>query len=169
MCYAAIAGLALNIVGGQKKSQADAAGLEYQASVDEYNAEVANQEAITAERVGKRKVSDFRVQGKQFAGSQIAAAGSSGVEIGSGSLIDVEMDTARGIEADVNKLTADYISKRNAHLRARDLFLLDASMKIKGAERVREAGLLGGAATAASGSAKIYGEYKQSSYYSQGN
>lgn len=167
MCYAAIAGLGIGVAGKMKQSEADAQALEYQASINKYNANVAGAEALAAERVGVSKVSDFRLKGQIFASSQVATAGASGVEVGSGSFLDVVSDTERGIEADVQKIKEDYFRTKSAHLRARDLFLLEADINTQRAEGVRRDRFLGAAAVGAQGASQIYGQYQQSSYYSQ--
>ncbi len=166
MCWAALIGAGISAAGQMKQGQATAKDLKYQAALNKYNAHVAGMEAKTAEKVGQRKVSDFLVKGNIFAGAQTATAGASGV-VG-GSQFDVEMDTARGIQADAAKIKADYLSKKRAHLRARDLYLLEADVNERRAKGALEAGFLGGAGSVARGAGDAYGDYKQSSYYSQG-
>lgn len=168
MCWAQIAAAGLGAAAKYKEGQLNAQGLEYQANLDDYNAGIAKKEAKKEERIGVFRVSEFQVRGDIFAGQQIAVMGAGGTDIGSGSNIDIRMDTAQGIATDKQKLVEDYISKRNAHLRSRNLFLLDATINRRRAKSAREAGILGAVSIASSSGAQIYGQYQSSSYYSQG-
>lgn len=66
---------------------------DYQRSISEMNSEFANAQANDATKRGEQSVNDLRQQTRQRVGSQRAALAASGVDVGSGSAAQLQMDT----------------------------------------------------------------------------
>lgn len=90
---------AANTINGFVSQRKTAAGLEregeYQASLLEQNATVAEQQAADAIARGAEEEAYHRAGVRKLIGAQRAAIGASGVDIGSGSALDVQLESAR--------------------------------------------------------------------------
>jgi hypothetical protein len=86
-------------------SQSDSQGLENQAISQEYS-------AIEAELSGRSQAASIRRQASAIIGSQVTAAAGSGVQVDTGSVLDVIEESAYNIELDA--LTVESDSKRQA-------------------------------------------------------
>lgn len=90
-----------SLLGSRSKSK----GLENQAEAFEYA-------AIETELSGRSQAAAVRDQADAIIGSQVSAAAGSGVQIDTGSVLDVIMETAYNIELDA--LTIESDAKRSA-------------------------------------------------------
>ncbi len=59
-------------------------------------------------RVGKQEETEFRAQGEEFKGEQRAALGAAGAEMGTGSPLQLQKETASNIETDAMKIRREY-------------------------------------------------------------
>jgi hypothetical protein len=78
----------------QKGATAATRQADYEATLLDRNAELADQQAADALARGDTAVSIQQAQVRGLIGSQRAAAAASGVDVGSGSALDVQLDTA---------------------------------------------------------------------------
>jgi len=90
----AIGSAALQAVGTISQAQAAKKQANYQAQVAMNNQIIANQNADAATQVGNAQENQKRQQVRQVIASQRAAQASSGIDINSGSALDVQSDTA---------------------------------------------------------------------------
>lgn len=90
----------LSIFGAVKQSAAQKAQGEYQKSMSEINAKLAETSAKDAIFRGDEAAKNIQGQTKQLIGSQRAALAAQGINIDSGSALDIQADTARQGEID---------------------------------------------------------------------
>lgn len=90
-----------SLLGSKSQSQ----GLESQAQAQEFS-------ALEVEESGRSQAAAVRRQADSIIGSTISAAAGSGVQVGTGSVMDVIEDTAYNIELDA--LTIESDAKRSA-------------------------------------------------------
>lgn len=95
-------------VGGLFTASAQAKSIESQAAFQrqqfEMNSKLADLNAADAIRGGEREIVQFKRQVKQVTGSQRARLAAQGIEIDSGSALDVQLDTAKEAELTVNTI-----------------------------------------------------------------
>jgi len=101
----AILGGGLGVISSLLGSRSKSEGLEAQAKAQEYT-------AIETELSGRSQAQAVRRQANEIIGAQVSAAAGSGVQIDTGSVIDVIEDTAFKIELDA--LTIESDAKRAA-------------------------------------------------------
>jgi hypothetical protein len=95
-----MASTAGTIYSGIAQANALKAQMEVQKQVSEMNQRVADYKAKDAIERGKEDEVQYRKQVKRVIGAQRAALGASGIEIGSGSALDLQTDAAAIGEAD---------------------------------------------------------------------
>lgn len=100
MGTAAIAMAGMQVVQGQQQGQAEKAKAEFQANILNQNSRFAEMQAKESLRVGKEKEFESRLSGKRTIGAQRAALAAQGIELGSGSALDIQADTAAQSELD---------------------------------------------------------------------
>ena len=157
-------GLGLQVAGQYMNSQAQADSLEAQADMDEYNAKAADYEAISALAKGSRDEGRLRNTVKAFAGSQITAQAASGTDVGSGTNLLLQTDTARGGEADALTVRGNAVREGYRYKQQAEIYRYRAQVNKLTAKTTRKWGWLGAGGTLLSGSASIYGQSQQSSY-----
>lgn len=86
-------GAGLAAVSAQRQVEAGNRAAEYNAKINERNAEIANLQAVDAEQRGAAAVKNLRIRIARLKGSQRAAAAASGVVVDTGSPLDVLQDT----------------------------------------------------------------------------
>jgi hypothetical protein len=86
-------GVGMSAYGMYAQQQSANAMAEYQADVAERNAKVAEYEGQYALEASREKALQHRKRLNAFLGEQRAAQGASGVEVDSGSFLDVTLDT----------------------------------------------------------------------------
>lgn len=79
----------------------------------DYNAQVAEQNAEAAEVAGGDRAADIRERGRAIRSRQRSVGAATGLEVGSGTSLDLLMDTAMGSELDAQ--TAIYNSQQDAY------------------------------------------------------
>lgn len=100
MCFWAIpvavmaASGVFSAISGYNQAKSQNAMLEYNAKVAEYNAKVQENEASYARGQAARNAAEQRKQTAMLIGAQRAKMGASGAAVGSGSFLDVTMNTA---------------------------------------------------------------------------
>ena len=136
MCDVAIASMVMTGVGTLMQMQAQsraasaqAAQANYQAQVAENNRIIAERLAVDAEQRGEIDVRRHRQQVEQLKGRQVAALAASGVDVASGSPLDVLADTAGLGEIDAQTIR---------HNAAREAW----GYRVEGSNQGAQAGLL---------------------------
>lgn len=87
------AGVGMSAVGGYQSASAQRSALNYDATVNDNNAQIATYQAQVAESVGQRQEQSSRLQTASLYGTQRAAMAASGVDLGEGSANDVLTST----------------------------------------------------------------------------
>ena len=143
---AAVAGLALfqaqqgQVAGSAAKEQA-----EFQALRLESNARFIELDAEQEIRSGQKDVENLRVQTRKKIGVQRAALAAQGIEIESGSALDIQEDTAR--EGEINAMTITNNARRRAFgltVQASDVRSQARLTRISGARAQRSSIATGG-------------------------
>lgn len=78
----------------REQGQANQAAAESQAQLSDYNASVAELQATDAEQRGDEEANKYRAGVRSIIGEQRTGLAASGVEVGSGSALDVQADAA---------------------------------------------------------------------------
>lgn len=82
-----------NLGSAYAESESIKAQGEYQRSISQMNSDLANLQAEDSLKRGESAVRDMRKETKQRVGAQRAALAASGVDVGSGSAAQVQLDT----------------------------------------------------------------------------
>lgn len=95
MCLPVLAaiGTGLNVVGQIQQGKAQSAAYSAQEAADEQNARIAERQAQQAAISGAKEEREMRQRGAAVAGQQRAAYSASGLDIASGSPLDILQDT----------------------------------------------------------------------------
>lgn len=101
---AAIVGGVFQVTGAQNQARAQKAQGEYQKSMYDENAAFSTLAAEDAIRRGDKDAAQLKNQGKQTIGAQRAALAAQGVDVGSGSALDIQVDTAYQVQLDSMKI-----------------------------------------------------------------
>lgn len=96
----AAAGTIISTLASSNAATARKAAAEAQARQQEFNAQLLLQEADIARTEAKKSADRFIEQARGFQGSQIAAQGASGVQVGRGTFANILTDTANLAERD---------------------------------------------------------------------
>ena len=102
----------LGVVGNVQQAKATQAQYNYQAQVDRRNAQIAQQNADQKRQEGIEEARQQRIRTLQAVGSQQAAMAANGIDISSGTALDIIGDTAATGELDA--LTTMYNSETEA-------------------------------------------------------
>ena len=111
MCVAAIgiiasvASAAVGAMGAMQQANAAAASANYQAQVNQNNAILADRAAEDARKRGDAELAEHRRKVAQMQGKQVAAMAANGVDITSGSPLNILADTAQMGELDAATIT----------------------------------------------------------------
>ena len=142
-------------INAAQQANAQNAQMEYNAQVAENNAKNAQAEADYARAQGWRNANEKRRETALLIGAQRAKMGASGAVAGSGSFLDVEMNTREQGELDAMALAQEGdMAAWRAELQ-RDNYLSSANMSR--ASKVSTSGVLAGSLL--SGAANVGGAY----------
>jgi len=150
---------------GQKHAAASkAAEYEYQAKIDDNNTKVALWKAQDAKARGAKEEAAHRVKVAALKGRQRSALAASGVEVGSGSALDILADTAALGELDA--LTIRSNAEREAYEHKVDASNLtaNAGMKRMGAKNAIIAGNISAKTSLLSGAGSVASKWYDYSY-----
>lgn len=92
--------IGIQVGGSILQSNAQSAQGNYQKTLYDTNARLATLQGEDAIIRGDKSANQLKTQGKQLIGSQRAALAAQGIDIGSGSALDVQTDTAALIAED---------------------------------------------------------------------
>ncbi|MDY0243144.1 MAG: hypothetical protein RBR34_13320 [Rhodospirillaceae bacterium] len=182
----AIAGMAMAAVGtavsaysAHASGQQAKAQANYQSAVARNNAEIATQNAKDTEAAGRAEEQRQRIANAQKLGAIRAEAGASGVDIGSGTVLDTVADQNMIGEYDALTTRNNYQRQANSHYQQAANFLNDSSSFQTAASNATLNGGLSAGGTLLSGAGKVAGSWYQysnglksnntESWYSDGN
>jgi hypothetical protein len=170
MCTPMI-GMLLNFAGamaqakGQRHAaESKAAEYEYQAKIDENNRNVALWKSADAKARGQKEEAALRVKVAALKGRQRSALAASGVEVGSGSALDILGDTAALGELDA--LTIRSNAERESYEQdvVASNLQANAGMKRMGAQNSRIAGKIGAQTSLLTGAGNVASKWYDYSY-----
>jgi hypothetical protein len=137
----------VSIYGQQQQAQAEIDALKLNAKVNETNARNAEQNIIFERQAQAREEMRQRIKTASMVGQQRAGFGASGIDIGSGTALNVQTSTAGMGFEDLLSIRETSISKqRNLHQQAID-FTTQANLLRSQARNVRRAANLQGFTT----------------------
>ncbi len=96
----AISQAGLSLFNGVSQSAAIRSQARYQGNIDALNAELSDMRAEDAIKRGDREAKNLKTEGKRLIGRQRASYAAQGVELGDGSPLDVQVDTAGQVAED---------------------------------------------------------------------
>lgn len=160
MAVIGIAGAATSAYGTYEKGQAEGANADYQSQVAANNAMIARQNVQMTEAAGASKEAAQGMKTRAAVGTIKTAQGASGVDVNSGSALDV-----RGAAAKLGALDALTIrsnTAREAYGYEVQATSSEAESKLltSEGEQARTAGEIGALGTFLSGASSVGGKYK---------
>lgn len=105
-------GTAIKQVGAGLSTAADLAATGANSGASGFNQSVLREQARQALRIGRAKSQLILSEGHRIAGEQQAATGSSGVQVGQGTALKVQQDTAVAAGADADQAYRDEVLQR---------------------------------------------------------
>lgn len=100
---AAVVGAAMSAYGAYRQGQAQQEQADYQSAVMDRNAKVAAMQAEDRQRTGQIEEKQMRLKNEQMIGQAKSDLSNSGVQVGTGSSLDVVSDAAAWGEWDVQQ------------------------------------------------------------------
>ena len=101
---ASLAGTGMGFYGGLQQGKAASAAASYNALLAQREASILEMQAKDAEKRGQVEEDRFRQQMTAFQGEQISSLAASGVQVDSGSPLQILADTAEEIELDARTI-----------------------------------------------------------------
>jgi hypothetical protein len=158
------AGAMAQAKGQRHAAESKAAEYEYQAKIDENNRNVALWKSADAKARGQKEEAALRVKVAALKGRQRSALAASGVEVGSGSALDILGDTAALGELDA--LTIRSNAERESYEQdvVASNLQANAGMKRMGAQNSRIAGKIGAQTSLLTGAGSVASKWQNYSY-----
>ena len=170
MCTPMI-GMLLNFAGAMAQAQGQrhageskAAEYRYQAEIDENNRKVALWKAADAKARGAKDEAAHRVKVAALKGRQRSALAASGVELGSGSALDILGDTAALGELDALTIRSNAERESYEQNVVASNLKANAGMKRMGADNAIIAGKIGAQTSLLSGAGSVASKWQNYSY-----
>jgi len=110
-----VAGTGLGAIGQARRAQAAAGQASYQAQVARNNQIIAERSATLAEQQGQAQEDRQRLKTAQLLGSQRAALAAQGGDVNAGSDLDILGDTARAGESDAQTIRSNTMLQAYGH------------------------------------------------------
>jgi hypothetical protein len=107
----AIIGLGLTAVGGYQQYQAGRANADYQEQLGERNAEIGRRQAAQERDIGNIDEERHLRKVRQMLGAQRAAGAANGLDINSGSALDLQAETAGFGAADASTIRSNALRR----------------------------------------------------------
>lgn len=157
----AIGAAAVSAYGQYQAGQAAEAAGDYNAQVQENNAKVAEQYAKAAEERGETEARQRRIDAERMASRQTAVLAAKGIDISTGTPLDILGDTAMYGELDAQ--TIKYNAGLEAYQQRNQASNFRSSAEISRMEgsQAAKAGTIGAVGTLLGGAAKAGNQYRQ--------
>ncbi len=152
---ATVAATAVSAYGAIQQGQAAQNQADYQAAVDRNNQQVAEWQAADALDRGAEAERQHRTRVQQVLGSQRAAMASNGLDLSSGSPLDILSDTAMFGELDALTIRSNAEREAYGHrVRSQD-FAASAQLAQMRGSSAATAGMVGAGSTLLTGTGKV--------------
>ncbi len=158
------AGAMSQAAGQRHAAEAKAAEYRYQAQVDDNNRKVAEWKAADAKARGQKDEAALRVKVAQLKGRQRSALAASGVEVGSGSALDILGDTAALGELDALTIRSNAERESYEQNVVASNLKANAGMKRMGADNAIIAGKIGAQTSLLTGAGSVASKWQNYSY-----
>lgn len=158
------AGAMSQAAGQRQAAEAKAAEYRYQAQIDDNNRKVALWKAEDAKARGAKDEAALRVKVAQLKGRQRSALAASGVEVGSGSALDILGDTAALGELDALTIRSNAERESYEQRVVASNLKANAGMKRMGADNAIIAGKIGARTSLLTGAGSVASKWQNYSY-----
>jgi hypothetical protein len=152
---AGVIGSGVSALGAIQQGQAQSQAAKYQAAVDRNNTILANRAAADAVERGKEAEATQRRKNTVLLARQRAAVASSGIELGTGSPLDILGDTAQFGELDAQTIRSNAERERLGDEAKASNFTASAGLNDMKASSASTAGMLGGVSALAGGAQTV--------------
>lgn len=152
-------GAATSAFGSYESGQATAAADSYQAQVAANNAKLAQQQGKLDIQSGEIAAVDQGLKTKAKVGSEKASQGASGIDVNSGSAVDVRAGTAQTGMVDALTIRSGAAKKAYADEVQANSDTAQGALDTMGASQAETAGDLGAAGTLLSGASTVGNNY----------
>ncbi|WP_445505061.1 virion core protein, T7 gp14 family [Microvirga sp. G4-2] len=148
---ASVASAAVGAVGAIQQGNATAAANKYQAAVNENNAILAQRNADDARKRGEVAEEEHRRKVAQLQGRQSAVMAANGLDLTSGSPLDILADTAQMGELDALTIRNNAEREAKGHQAQGMNFRAEAELNRASAKSAKTAGMIGAVGSVVSG------------------
>jgi hypothetical protein len=155
------ASTAVGVMGQRQTAAANAANARYQAAVAANNQLIAQQNARYATQAGQANAQAMDFRTRALMGSEVAAQGASGIDIGSGSPLDVVRSTAALGRLDTANIIQGANLQAYGYQTAATGFGAEAGLQQQQARYAGTAGMIGGAGTILGGATSLANKWLQ--------
>lgn len=152
---ATIASTVLGTVSSVQQGKSQQAMYNYQAQVANENAKIANKNAATERQTGIEEARLQRIKTMQTIGSQQTAMAANGMDITSGTSLDIIEDTAAMGELDALQIQTNYERKAQAYEQQANNFSNEANMDVIAGKNAYRTGITNAAQTGLNGVSKL--------------
>lgn len=156
---AAVVGTAVSVVGQMQSAQAQKAAANYQAQVAANNAALAKQQAQETTAAGEQQTAMQQMKTRATVGAIRAAEGASGVDVGSGSNVDVRSSAAELGELDALTIRSNAARQSYGYETGATSFQAQSQLDKATASQAGTAGVFGAAGSLLSGASSVAKEY----------
>ena len=148
---------ALGVVGAIQQGKQQQAMYDYQAKVAKENAKIAQNNAATERQTGIEESRLQRMKTIQTVGAQQAAMAANGMDVTSGTSLDIIQDTSAMGELDALQIRTNYERKALAYEQQANNFNNEAQMDAIAGKNAYSAGVMNGVSTGLNGIGKTIG------------
>ncbi len=152
---AGLAGTAVQAIGAIGQGEAAAANANYQAQVARNNAEIARQNAVLTEQAGSARAAAQGLKAKAAIGQLVATQGANGVDVGSGSNLDVKLGAEELADLDTKTLMSNAVKQAYGERNQAVNYEAQATLDTQEAGQAKTAGVIGGLGSFLSGVSSV--------------
>lgn len=156
---AAVAGTALSVAGQIQQGKANEAASNYQAQVAANNAQLAKQQAQETNAAGEQQTAIQQMKTRATVGAIRAAEGASGVDVNTGSNVDVRSSAAELGQLDALTIRSNAARQAYGYETGATSFQAQSQLDRATASQAGTAGFFGAAGSLLSGASSVAKEY----------
>lgn len=153
----AVASTALGTYSSYSQGQQQKAMMEYEAKVARDNEKIANENAASERQTGIEEARLQRIRTLQAIGSQQTAMAANGVDVTSGTSLDIIEDTAAMGELDALNIRTNYEKRAQGYEQQGGNFANQANMNIISGKNAYRAGAINAASNGLNGISRMMG------------
>lgn len=154
---AVAASTALGTIGSIQQGKQQQAMADYQANVAKENAKIAQNNADTERQTGIEEARLQRMKTLQAVGAQQAAMAANGMDVTSGTSLDIIQDTSAMGELDALQIQTNYERRALAYEQQANNFNNEAQMDTIAGKNAYSAGIINGVSNGLNGIGKVVG------------